>query len=116
MLRRIAVAALALLVVAAVASAAETKGGTVKGTVKTVAANSIVVTDSDAKDWTFLVDSKETTVFVKGAHHKLDKLKADGKQPTISEFVAEKQQVSVKYEKSPKQEGYWIAKEVHVAK
>jgi len=111
MLRRIAIAALVLSVAAALTWAAETK----TGTVKSVTGNSVVITDTAGKEWSFVVD-KGTVVFVKGAHKKLDAVKADGKMPTINEFVSEKQEVSVKYEKSPKQEGYLIAKEVHVVK
>ena len=48
-----------LLFVAGLAAAGDTKEAT--GTVKSVAADSITVTDSAAKDWTFAVD-KETTV------------------------------------------------------
>ena len=59
MVRRIAGAALAVLFVAGLAAAGDTKEA--MGTVKSVAADSITVTDSAAKDWTFVVD-KETTV------------------------------------------------------
>ena len=111
MLRRIAIAALVLSVAAGLTWAAETQ----KGTVKSVTGNSVVITDTAGKEWSFVVD-KGTVVFVKGAHKKLDAVKADGKMPTINEFVSEKQEVSVKYEKSTKQEGYLVAKEVHVVK
>jgi hypothetical protein len=108
MMRRIAVATLALLVVAGFAFAGEAKEAS--GTVKAVTASSFTVTDSAAKDWTFAVD-KETTVVAKGATHKMDKLKADGKAPTIDEFVKEKQQVTIKY---AEKDGKMIAKEVRV--
>ena len=62
MVRRIAGAALALLFVAGLAAAGDTKEAT--GTVKSVATDSITVTDSAAKDWTFAVD-KETSVFAR---------------------------------------------------
>ena len=107
MMRKIAVAALAVLVVAGFAVAADMKAA---GTVKAVAADSLTITDSAAKDWTFVVD-KETTVVAKGASHKMDKLKADGKPSTIGAFVMAKQHVAVTYvEKDGKQ----VAKEVHV--
>jgi hypothetical protein len=64
------------------------------------------VTDSAAKEWTFAVDAK-------GGHHKMDKLKADGKPAVIGEFVAEKDKVAVKY---GEKDGKLIAKEVHVEK
>jgi hypothetical protein len=108
MVRRIAGAALALLFVAGIAAAGDTKEAT--GTVKAVAADSITVTDSAAKDWTFAVD-KETTVTASGASHKMDKLKADGKPTTIIEFVAVKKNVVVKY---VEKDGKATAKEVHV--
>jgi hypothetical protein len=85
----------------------------VTGTVKAVTGGTFVVTDSAAKDWTFAVDSKQTLVVVKGGHHKMDALKADGKLPTIGEFISEKQTVVVKY---GEKEGKLTAKEVHVKK
>jgi hypothetical protein len=107
MMRRIAVAALAVLFVAGLAVAADMKA---TGAVKAAATDSLTITDSAAKDWTFVVD-KETTVIASGASHKMDKLKADGKPTTITEFVAVKKNVVVTYvEKDGKQ----VAKEVHV--
>jgi len=108
MLRRIAGATLALLFVAAFAVAGEAKQAT--GTVKAVSATEVTVTDSAAKDWTFTVD-KETAVVEKGGTHKMDKLKADGKPTLITEFVAEKQHVIVKY---AEKDGKMFAKEVRV--
>ena len=93
MLRRIAVAVSCLLVVAGFAVAADTKEA--QGTVKAVTAASVTVTDSAAMDWTFVVD-KDTLVVARGGSHKMDKLKADGKTPSIVEFVSEKQKVTVK--------------------
>ena len=107
MIRRIAGATLALLVVAGFAVAADMKA---TGTVKTVANDSITVTDSASKDWTFAVD-KETTVFAKGASHKMDKLKADGKPTVITEFVAVDKMVVVKY---VEKDGKMMAKDVLV--
>jgi hypothetical protein len=108
MVRRIAGAALAVLFVAGLAAAGDTKEA--KGTVKAVAMNSITITDSAAKDWTFAVD-KETMVVASGASHKMDRLKADGKPVTIEEFVAVKKNVIVSY---VEKDGKATAKEVHV--
>ena len=108
MVCRIAGAALAVLFVAGLAAAGDTKEAT--GTVKSVAADSITVTDSAAKDWTFAVD-KDTSVRAKGATHKMDKLKADGKPTTITEFVSVKTNVIVTY---TEKDGKAVAKEVRV--
>ena len=80
------------------------------GTVKSVEPNAFTITDSKAKDWSFGVD-KDTLILAKGASHKMDRLKADGKLPTIGEFIAEKQSVYVKYEEK---NGRMTAKEVRV--
>jgi hypothetical protein len=108
MVRRIAGAALAVLFVAGLAAAGDAKEAS--GTVKSVATDSITVTDSAAKDWTFVVD-KETMVRAKGASHKMDQLKADGKPTAITEFVAAKQLVTVSY---VEKDGKTVAKEVRV--
>ena len=108
MVRRITSVALAVLFVAAFAAAGDTKEAA--GTVKSVAADSITVTDSAAKDWTFAVD-KDTSVRAKGATHKMDKLKVDGKPTTITEFVSVKKNVVVTY---IEKDGKAIAKEVRV--
>jgi hypothetical protein len=109
-MRRVLGVALALLV-AGLVSAGESKE--VTGTVKSVAGSTVVVTDKAAKDWTFNIDSKDTLIVAKGGQHKLDKLKADGKPPLLTEFVSEKQQVRVKY---TEKEGKMTASEVHVIK
>ncbi len=107
MIRRIACATLALLFVAGLAGAAEKEA---MGKVKAVAATSITIADSAAKEMTFVVD-KDTMVVASGASHKMDKLKADGKPTVITEFVAVDKNVTVKYvEKDGKQ----FAKEVKV--
>ena len=108
MVRRIAGVVLVLLAVVGFAVAA---GKDVTGTIKEVSGGTFVVTDSGGKDWTFGVDSKETVVIVKGGHHKMDALKADGKAPTIGEFIAAKQKVVVQY---TEKDGKYTAKEVHV--
>jgi ABC-type Fe3+-hydroxamate transport system substrate-binding protein len=108
MVRKIVFALLAVLFVAGLAVAGETKEAT--GDVKSVSGAGFVVTDSAGKDWTFEVD-KGTTVVAKGASHKMDALKADGKLPTIAEFLKEKQNVVVKYWEK---DGKAMAKEVRV--
>ena len=108
MVRRIAGFALALLFAAGLAAAGDAKEAS--GTVKSVAADSITVTDSAAKDWTFAVD-KGTTVRAKGASHKMDHLKADGKPTLVTEFVSVKQQVTVTY---VEKDGKPAAKEIRV--
>jgi hypothetical protein len=110
MMRKVAGVTLALLV-AGFVYAGEVKE--VTGTVKSVAGGTFVVTDSAAKDWTFAVDSKETLVVAKGGSHKMNKLKADGKPMLLSEFVAEKDKVVIKY---MEKDGKLTAKEVHVKK
>jgi len=109
-MRKVAGVTLALLV-AGFVFAGEAKE--VTGTVKSVTGGTFVVTDSAAKDWTFAVDPKETLVVAKGGHHKMDKLKADGKPAVIGEFVAEKDKVVIKY---GEKDGKLIAKDVHVKK
>ena len=109
MVRRLAFVVLALLVAGFVCAAEKE----VTGAVKSITGGTFVVTDGAGKDWTFAVDSKETLVVAKGGHHKMDKLKADGKPTVISEFMAEKDKVVVKY---AEKEGKMVAKEVHVKK
>jgi ABC-type Fe3+-hydroxamate transport system substrate-binding protein len=108
MVRRMALGMLALLFVAGVAVAGETKEAS--GTVKSVAANTFVVTDTAGKDWSFDVD-KSTLVLMKGGSHKMDAVKADGKPSQLSEFLAAKQDVSVQYSEK---DGKKMAKEVRV--
>jgi hypothetical protein len=66
------------------------------GTVKSVELNGFTITDDSGKDWSFAID-KQTLVLQKGASHKMDRLRADGKPSTIGEFISEKQSVFVKY-------------------
>ena len=122
MVRRLAFALLAVVFAAGFAAAddakkdvkADTKATVQKamGTVKSVSANSFVVSDESGKDLTFAVD-KDTFVYAKGASHKIDALKADGKPAAISEFLAEKQKVTVEY---AEKDGKMMAKEVRVKK
>jgi hypothetical protein len=69
---------------------------TATGTVKSVAADSMVVTDKDGKDWTFAVDS-QTKVVAKGASHMTAEKKAAGETVTLADAVKEGAKVSVKY-------------------
>jgi hypothetical protein len=109
MVRKVAGVALALLMATAVVAGEKQ----VTGTVKSVTGGTFVVTDGAAKDWTFAVDSKETLVVAKGGKHKMDALKADGKAPTIGEFIAAKNTVVVRYNEK---DGKLTAEEVHVKK
>jgi hypothetical protein len=108
MVRKVVLSVLALLLVAGVVVAGETKEAS--GTVKSVAANSFVVTDTAGKDWTFDID-KSTLVLVKGGSHKMDAIKADGKPSQLSEFLAAKQDVRVEYWDK---DGKRLVKEVRV--
>ncbi len=123
MLRRFAFALLAVVFAAGLATAdeakkeekkAETKAAAQKatGVIKSVGTNEFVVTDANGKDLTFAVD-KDTFVYAKGASHKMDALKADGKPAQISEFLQAKQNVSVEY---ADKDGKMMAKEVRVKK
>jgi hypothetical protein len=69
---------------------------TAVGTVKSVAADSIVVTDKDGKDWTFAVD-KDTKVTAKGGSHMTADKKANNEPVTISDAVKVGEKVNVKY-------------------
>jgi hypothetical protein len=69
---------------------------TTKGTVKTVAADSLTITDSAGKDWTFKVDTN-TKVVASGGSHKTADTKAMGKTPSITDEVKAGAKVSVKY-------------------
>lgn len=72
------------------------KAMTAIGTVKTVAADSIVVTDKDGKEWTFVVD-KETKAFAKGGSHMSDEKKAAHEKMSITDSVKVGDKVNVKY-------------------
>ena len=66
------------------------------GTVKSVSADSLVVTDKSGKEWTFAVDSS-TIIVAKGASHMTAEKKAEGKPVTLTDAVKEGEKVSVKY-------------------
>lgn len=87
-----------VLVAAGVAfAAADEKGKTKKasGEVKSVAGDSLKVTEGD-QEWTFVVDS-DTLVVVKGGTHQMKEDKVSGKKSTLTDFVREKQKVTVEY-------------------
>ena len=87
----------ALLLVGFVStSSASDKTKNAKGTVKTVAADSVVVTDAAGKDWTFAVDTK-TKLIASGGSHKTAETKSMGKSPAITDLVKEGTKVTVKY-------------------
>jgi hypothetical protein len=92
---RFAAALVVLGLVAAPLLAAD-KTMTAKGTVKTVAADSLTITYSAGKDWTFKVDTN-TKVVASGGSHKTADTKAMGKTPTITDEVKAGGKVSVKY-------------------
>jgi hypothetical protein len=81
---------------AAEKAAKPSKTMTAKGTVKSVTADSLIVTDKDGKDWTFAVDG-ETEVIAKGASHKTADMKAAGEKTIVTDFVKEGAKVQVKY-------------------
>jgi hypothetical protein len=91
-------AALLLTGVSAYAQDAAAAGKTMTaiGTVKSVAADAIVVTDKDGKDWTFVVD-KTTKAFAKGGSHMSDEKKASGEAMTLADSVKVGDKVNIKY-------------------
>lgn len=96
-MRRLVGILVALTLVGAVPAAyASDKTKTAKGTVKTVAADSITVTDAAGKDWTFDVDTK-TKVIAAGGSHKTAETKSMGKSPLIVDVVKVAGKVTVKY-------------------
>ena len=87
---------LVLGLVLAVPSYAADSTKTAKGTVKSVAADTLTVTDSAGKDWTFAFDTK-TKVIASGGSHKTAETKAAGKSPAITDIVKSGANVVVKY-------------------
>jgi hypothetical protein len=75
------------------AAGQDTKTKTAAGTVKSVSASALTVTDKGGKDWMFTVDDK-TKVVAKGAGTK--SAKAGGKI-SITDVVGNGDQVSVTY-------------------
>ena len=66
------------------------------GTVTSVQPNGFTMTDTNGKELVLTAD-KDTQILAKGASHKMDQLKANGKPPTVGEFLAAQQRVSVRY-------------------
>lgn len=90
--------------------AAPTKSAT--GTVKSVTADSIVVTDKSGKEWTFTVDAT-TTVTAKGAGTKTAEAKETGKPGiSITEAVKSGDRVTIRYHEA---EGKMHAASVRVS-
>jgi hypothetical protein len=111
MLRKMVSSALVLLFFAGLVLAqAKAMTKDASGTVKSVAAASLTITDDAKKDWTFVID-KETSVTAKGASHKMREAEGANKATQITDFVMEKQSVNVKYEEK---DGKLYAKEVRV--
>jgi hypothetical protein len=96
MLRFVAAAAIVVGLVAIRPAAAADTTKSIKGTVKSVAADSLTVTDKDNKDWTFTVATK-TKVIVVGGSHKTAETKAMNKVPTITDALKAGDKVTVKY-------------------
>jgi hypothetical protein len=111
MLKKIVLGGLALLFFSGLVLAqAKLAAKEAKGKVKSVAAASITITDDASKDWTFIVD-KDTSVTAKGASHKMREAEGANKSTQITDFVMEKQSVSLKYEEK---DGKLYAREVKV--
>lgn len=96
MMRGMVLAGLTLLVAVGLVIAQE-QAKTASGTVKAVAGDSLTVTGENNQEWTFVVDG-DTTVTAKGASHKMRAAKEAGKSTVITDFVKEKQRVTVKYQ------------------
>ena len=95
-MKRLVAGLVALCFAVAVPSFAADTTKTAKGTVKTVAADSVTVTDDAGKDWTFAVDTK-TKLIASGGAHKTADTKAMGKTPQITDLVKAGSKVTVKY-------------------
>jgi hypothetical protein len=76
-------------------TAAAAPGGSVRGTVTAISGTSITVKDG-AKDWVFAVDAK-TRVVGQGLGTLNEKLKAEGKAPTVLDLVGVNDRVYVYY-------------------
>ncbi|HEY7698950.1 MAG TPA: hypothetical protein VIE88_11070, partial [Vicinamibacteria bacterium] len=87
MLRKMVSSALVLLFFAGLVLAqAKAMTKDASGTVKSVAAASLTITDEAKKDWTFVID-KETSVTAKGASHKMREAEGANKATQITDFV-----------------------------
>ena len=108
MVRRIAIMAVAVCLIAGFSLAGDTMEA--KGKVKAVSGKTLTVTDEDGKDHEFMASS-DTKVTAEGASHKVADLEAEGKPAGISDFVREGQRVTVKY---TEKEGKLYLTELHV--
>jgi hypothetical protein len=66
------------------------------GIVKSVQPNGFTITDANGRELVFVVD-RGAQILARGASHKMDRLEADGKPPTVGSFIAPPQRVFVKY-------------------
>ena len=71
------------------------KAMSASGAVTAVTGTSLTV-KGKSDEWTFTVD-KDTTVTAKGASHKTDAMKAEGKATVITDFVHTGDMVTVSY-------------------
>lgn len=83
-------------------------GGRVRGTITAISGASLTV-KAGAKDWVFAVDAK-TRVVGEGLGTLNDKLKAEGKAPTVSDLVGVNDSVDVYYQEGANPR----ASEIHV--
>lgn len=106
LLSTIAFAAFSIIGSSVIAAAGQAGGATAAApAAKTVMANGMVsdvtptqlIVKSKTTEWTFAIDGK-TTVTAKGATHKTLALKADGKTPTLTDFVKKGDSVTVSYQ------------------
>lgn len=109
MLQKIVLAVLCLFMTGLVLADTKTETKNVTGEVKSLSADSIVVT-VDQKDWTFIVD-KDTNVVAKGASHTSREAKGANETTMITDFIKEKQMVVVDY---TEKDGKFTAKEIRV--
>jgi len=95
MLLKIVAGLSCLLVAASVLSNPKPETKQIKGEVKSIAADSMVITVDD-KDWTFIID-KDTRVFAKGASHTSRKAENSKETTIVTDFVKVDEMVAVDY-------------------
>ncbi len=81
-----------------------------EGKVKSVAADTVTVTDKAGKDWTFGITT-DTKVIAKGGSHKAYDAAKENKPLVVTDIVKEGQKVRVKYSEM---EGKMQAAEIRV--
>jgi hypothetical protein len=94
-MKRLIVFTAALVIAVASLAGAQGKTMTARGAVKSVAADSLVITAND-KDMTFAVDNT-TKVVGKGMGTKSNEAKKEGKGLTITDVIKAKDNVVVEY-------------------